>query len=347
MIRRTLLVAILGAAAALVAAGTVRPAIAAADPTWVMAAPTSVEAGGTLTVAAFTPCPESPPAVGVHVAVLDRDAGSQNIAYGDVPPGDGGYWTAVLDIPAEVPPGHHLYVEAWCNAVDSGAGQVTATYAGVVVPVAGEPRAVPDPVDDSLTARQDAVLAIPATRLLANDPSGGSICQLAPPAHGHVVPGGGSGEWTYTPARGYHGADAFTYRLCDLVDGHDVASQRAAAVRITVVPPPDPRPAPANGAASGGSPSSGDPRSGRAGDPGPGIPNLGDPGTGSSTPGGSTTTTFPVLPSLAAAAAPRHHHDDSWGIVILGVAAALVCAVAAWGTWYWRRTRDEVRHVLR
>lgn len=320
-----------------------------ADPTWAMTVtPTSVEPGASLTVAAFTPCPESPPAVGVHVVVMDGDTtGTPSVAYRDVPPVDG-QWTAGLSIPADVPYGHHLLVDAWCNAEVAGSGQVTARYARVTVSVPAAAATIPDPVDDSFAVRQDTALPINADRLVRNDPQRGWTCRLSQPTHGHLATGGGSGEWTYTPARGFHGRDAFTYRLCDLVDGHEVASDRAATVRITVAPPADPRPAPGNGSSAGGGASSGSASSGSASDPGTDRSTSGGDPTGADTSDAGPGPTSAGQPALTVAAAPRHHHgDDSWGIVILGVAAALVCVIAAWGTWYWRRTHSEAGHVLR
>jgi hypothetical protein len=92
-------------------------------------------------------------------------------------------------------------------------------------------------VNDSYTTNQGSVLNVAAaTGVLANDSSDSgrplTAAVAAAPAHG-TVRLNPDGSFTYTPAAGYFGADAFTYTASD-----GLATSNTATVALTVRPLP-------------------------------------------------------------------------------------------------------------
>ena len=109
------------------------------------------------------------------------------------------------------------------------------------VTITVRPRPVAHP--DSYSTGQDTPLVSPAdTGVLANDESGSggplTASLLGAPAHGTLTLSP-DGSFTYTPAAGYVGPDAFTYRA---VEG--TLGSLPATVSLTVLPPPPAPPPP-------------------------------------------------------------------------------------------------------
>lgn len=121
--------------------------------------------------------------------------------------------------------------------------------------------------------------------------------QLAdPPAHGTLSALGDDGTVTYTPAAGYGGADAFTYRATD----EELVGEKAT-VTLTVGaapdpgPDPDPEPDPGPDPGPGGEQPKPDGPSGPSGPTGPSGPS------GPSQPDGPSTPSGPSQPGDSAA----------------------------------------------
>jgi len=93
-------------------------------------------------------------------------------------------------------------------------------------------------VNDSYSTPYGTVLNVPAPGVLGNDTDANgdtlSAVKVSNPAHGTVTLSA-SGGFTYTPAAGYSGSDAFTYKAND-----GKADSNTATVSITVgaAPPP-------------------------------------------------------------------------------------------------------------
>ena len=126
-----------------------------------------------------------------------------------------------------------------CPPVGEGSATVTIT----VTPVNDPPSAVAD----SFTALAGRTLNVAAPGVLGNDSDvdGDPLTAIktSSPSHGEVTlaPDGG---FSYTPAAGYVGHDAFAYRASD---GTDQSLQRVVGIDVVAVPPtlsPTPVPAP-------------------------------------------------------------------------------------------------------
>ena len=120
---------------------------------------------------------------------------------------------------------------------------VTATVTITVLPV----NDVPSAVADSFSVLKDRTLNVAAPGVLANDSDvdGDSLTavKVNSPAHG-VVTLAGDGSFSYTPAAGYTGPDAFTYRASD---GSDSSPNRIVSINVSAIPPintPTPPPTP-------------------------------------------------------------------------------------------------------
>ncbi|MCA1684099.1 MAG: tandem-95 repeat protein, partial [Actinobacteria bacterium] len=116
------------------------------------------------------------------------------------------------------------------GTLDSNVGTVSVTVNAV--------NDVPVAANDAYTTAAGAPLTVPAPGVLGNDSdvdgdtlSAGSA---STPTHGSVALNP-NGSFTYTPAAGYSGGDAFTYVASD---GH--GGTAPATVAMTVTPPPPP-----------------------------------------------------------------------------------------------------------
>ena len=115
------------------------------------------------------------------------------------------------------------------------AGTTSSNLATVTITVRPRPTAGPD----SYSTRQDVPLAVTApTGVLANDTSGSggplTARLVASPTHG-TVSLNADGSFTYSPAAGYSGPDAFTYTAND-----GGFNSLPATVSLTVTPKPPP-----------------------------------------------------------------------------------------------------------
>jgi hypothetical protein len=110
---------------------------------------------------------------------------------------------------------------------------VTATVTITVLPVNDAPSAVAD----SFSALKDRTLNVAAPGVLANDSDvdGDSLTavKVNSPAHG-VVTLASDGAFSYTPAAGYTGPDAFTYRASD---GTASSPNRIVSISVSAIPP--------------------------------------------------------------------------------------------------------------
>ena len=143
--------------------------------------------------------------------------------------------------------------EATYDVVDAEGRPATATLTIVTDPVAAD--------DAASTVAGRAVRVDAAGGLLANDRGAGLVASLeTDPAHGSASVGA-DGAWTYKPADGFTGTDAFTYRIT-AADGATTTATVTVTVRSAAVAADDVqlavpgRPATvdplANDAASGG-----------------------------------------------------------------------------------------------
>jgi len=124
-----------------------------------------------------------------------------------------------------------------CPSVSAGTGTVTIT----VTPVNDAPTAVAD----SFTALKDRTLNVAAPGVLGNDSDidGDQLTAVkaASPAHGTVTLAA-DGSFSYTPAAGYVGPDAFAYKASD---GTAQSVQRLVTISVVDLPPtPAPTPVP-------------------------------------------------------------------------------------------------------
>jgi len=91
----------------------------------------------------------------------------------------------------------------------------------------------PVATDDVFTVKQNAVLTIAASGVLANDtdPDGNALTAslVGQPAHGSVTLNS-NGSFVYTPSTEFSGSDSFTYRAND-----GLATSNLATVRVTVI----------------------------------------------------------------------------------------------------------------
>ncbi len=120
------------------------------------------------------------------------------------------------------------------HANDGTANSNTATVT-ITVTAANRP---PVAANDSYSTPKDTALNVPAKGVLANDsdPDGNNLTAalVGNPAHG-TVNLSASGSFTYTPAAGYTGADAFTYRASD---GSLNSNTATVAITVTTVNSP-------------------------------------------------------------------------------------------------------------
>ena len=97
---------------------------------------------------------------------------------------------------------------------------------------------------DSFIALADRTLNVNAPGVLANDGDldGDSLAatRMTSPAHGVVILGA-NGGFSYTPATGFTGVDAFSYRA---TDGTSFSSTRVVTLNVTGIPTPPPTVAP-------------------------------------------------------------------------------------------------------
>jgi hypothetical protein len=112
----------------------------------------------------------------------------------------------------------------------------TATVTITVSPVNDPPTAAAD----SFTALADRTLNIGAPGVLFNDSDiDGDLLtavKVNSPAHG-VLTLAADGAFSYTPAAGYRGPDAFSYRASD---GEELSAARVVTLTVTAVPTPIP-----------------------------------------------------------------------------------------------------------
>jgi N-acetylneuraminic acid mutarotase len=123
-------------------------------------------------------------------------------------------------------------------------GYADSNVASVVTYLANQP---PVANDGTLTTDKNTAAK---SNLKASDPDGDSLTYsiVAPPGHGSITLDATTGDYTYTPAADYYGADGFTFKANDGQSDSNVAS-----VNITVegsAPPPSPPP---SGNGGGGS----------------------------------------------------------------------------------------------
>jgi hypothetical protein len=130
--------------------------------------------------------------------------------------------------------------EVAAEAPCTGAAGSTATAEIAVTAVNDAPTAKAD----SFTGLKDLTLNIAAPGVLAND---GDIdgdlitaVNVSAPTHGVVVLGA-DGSFSYTPATGYVGPDAFSYRA---TDGTSNSPIRVVSITVKAVPTPTPSPTP-------------------------------------------------------------------------------------------------------
>ena len=124
-----------------------------------------------------------------------------------------------------------------CPDVSAGTGTVTIT----VTPVNDAPNAVAD----SFTALKGRTLNVAAPGVLGNDSDvdGDQLTAVkaSSPAHGNVTLAA-DGGFSYTPATGYVGPDAFAYKASD---GTAQSVQRLVSINVVDLPPtPAPTPVP-------------------------------------------------------------------------------------------------------
>ncbi|MGZ4450248.1 MAG: Ig-like domain-containing protein [Nocardioides sp.] len=175
------------------------------------AAATPVEATSTV-VAPVVPTPPAPPAppVSQRLSLVAPDlvlAGPGNVPVAAASTSGLPVSLAVVDGPCGVE-GGAVTVPAVGTCV------LEATQAGTV----GVTAAAPVRATLRVVLPQDDVLDVPAgwpatAGVLDNDPAGLALTAVAPAAHGTTALAGGAA--TYRPARGYRGADAFTYTVTD------------------------------------------------------------------------------------------------------------------------------------
>ena len=107
--------------------------------------------------------------------------------------------------------------------------------------VGGPSNSPPVAANDSYSTNEDAILAIPAPGVLANDsdpdgqPLTATLVSDVNPLEGHVTLNA-DGSFTFTPAANFNGVVSFAYRAVDSAG----ASSDVATVTITVTPVNDP-----------------------------------------------------------------------------------------------------------
>lgn len=139
-------------------------------------------------------------------------------------------------------------------------GQTTFSYGIVIVGPCGDQVAdseatvtiTVDPVNDPPTAAADSFIVlkdrtlnvgVPGVLLNDHDIDGDSLSavKVTNPAHGVVILAA-DGSFSYTPASGYTGPDAFSYKASD---GSASSPTRVVSLTVTAVPPvPTPTPVP-------------------------------------------------------------------------------------------------------
>jgi regulation of enolase protein 1 (concanavalin A-like superfamily) len=130
------------------------------------------------------------------------------------------------------------------------ANRALVTFGDISVsPLTAPPPPPPPPANVAPVAVADSVSTPVSTPVgvpvLANDSDSdgtlvaSSVSVVSQPAHGSTSVGS-SGVVTYTPAAGYVGADAFTYRVAD--DDGALSNVASVSVSVTAAPPPPPPP---------------------------------------------------------------------------------------------------------
>lgn len=169
------------------------------------------------------------------------------------------------------------------------------TFAIIVTSVNDAPTAAPD----SFIVLVDRTLTVSSPGVLSNDADvdGDSLAatRMTSPAHG-VVTLAADGGFSYTPATGYTGIDAFSYRA---TDGTAVSPTRVVTLNIVGIPTPPPTIAPATGAPPSDAPSA--------------DPTIASPPSGSAEPSPSLDPTTSPAPSAAATSAASGGPDPTPG----------------------------------
>lgn len=113
-------------------------------------------------------------------------------------------------------------------------GLAQSNVATVTISIVNQP---PVARDGTLSTDQEVA---GQSQLQATDPEGNALSFqiVAPPAHGTVQLDATTGAYTYTPASGYHGADAFTFVASDGQSESNVA-EVSITVKSSVTPSPD------------------------------------------------------------------------------------------------------------
>jgi hypothetical protein len=194
-------------------------------------------------------------AVTADIGVLANDAGG-SLALCVVSSDTTGLQGALADPPLVAPDGSFLYtpppnfngtttftyvvaskVGDSCPQASAGTATVTIT----VTPVNDAPTAVAD----GFIALKDHTLNVAAPGVLGNDSDVDgdalSAVKTSSPAHG-VVTLAPDGGFSYKPAAGFVGSDAFAYKASD---GTDQSLQRIVTINVVDLPPtPSPTPSP-------------------------------------------------------------------------------------------------------
>ncbi len=135
--------------------------------------------------------------------------------------------------------------DGFTYAADDGLARGTETQ--VTLTVTPPPRP-PVAADDAVTVTAGTTAAVAAPGVLANDtdPDGRPLTAalVASPGQGTLALAA-DGSFSYTPAAGFTGADAFSYRAED-----GLLASAPATVSITVVPPPNQPPVAADDGAT-------------------------------------------------------------------------------------------------
>ena len=134
--------------------------------------------------------------------------------------------------------GGDIYLRFWFDTGDSFFNNFEGWHVDDVLILAQGANAPPLAVNDGYSVNEDALLAITAPGVLANDTDSENdsltAILVSGPANGGVVLNA-NGSFTYTPALNFNGADSFTYKAND-----GVADSNVATVSITVNPVNDP-----------------------------------------------------------------------------------------------------------
>jgi uncharacterized delta-60 repeat protein len=186
---------------------------------------------GNLAPSALDDAASTSEGIGVLVPVVLNDFDPDGDALAVTAVGAPAHGTAVLegDVVLYTPAAGYQGPDAFTYAIADGHGGADTATVDVTVADVNHP---PAAQGDVYTTAQGATLAVPTPGVLANDhdldgdPLSASL--LAGPAHGTLTLQA-SGAFTYAPAAGYAGADAFTYVASD-----GALTSNTATVFITV-----------------------------------------------------------------------------------------------------------------